>query len=96
MSKYAVGDVVMVRDDLVAGRTYKMEQSPSGWLFVDDMCKFLGEAVTIAEADEGHYYIVEGDYYWTDEMFSCLSSETHLYPPDTTALDAFLFSLCSE
>jgi len=72
MSKYKVGDVVKVRDDLKVDNIYGNVD------FAEGMREFLGKEVTIADIFNNCYYIKEtnnydwhtDDYYeWTDEMF---------------------------
>ena len=65
--KYKVGDKVRVRTDLVEYGTY------GGITYVDEMCKWAGDVVTISRINEnGHYEIAEDKedkWTWSDEMF---------------------------
>ena len=74
MARYKVGDVVLVRDDLVLRRSYRMSDRSSSDLVVEDMMKFAGKAVTIRYVD-GKYKIEGSTKNWTDEMFVGLANE---------------------
>lgn len=69
MSKYQVGDKVLVRDDLEVGENYSMENGKSFNSFVIDMNKLSGKVVTI-ESTDYQYRIEELNFGWTDEMFA--------------------------
>lgn len=74
MSKYQVGDVVLVRSDLNLQDTYFCETG-EGWdNAMSEMLKFRGKAVTISKVDSDGYNIEEElgfiKWNWTDEMFS--------------------------
>jgi len=62
--KYKIGDVVKVRKDLKAGKTYGKDVA------VSPMMKFRGRAVTISSKANGTYHVKEDKdkWYWTDEM----------------------------
>ena len=63
-TKYQVGDIVTVRDDLVEGRVYYMdggEGSPSD-TYVDQMMEFLGKQCEITEITEYGKYRIEGSF----------------------------------
>ena len=70
MSKYKVGDVVKVKDNLKVGRQY------GRYCFIEEMKEFSGKKVTIIDVCED-YYDAKGDYYdtkengyrWSDDMF---------------------------
>ena len=71
MAKYEVGDRVVVRDDLVLGNAYTMDDPDDGrWGVVNGMLKFCGRTVTIKEVYGYGYDIEEFGCIWTDEMFS--------------------------
>ena len=74
MARYKVGDVVLVRDDLVLRRSYRMSDNRSYDLVVEDMMEFAGQAVTIRDV-YGKYKIEGSTKNWTDEMFVGLASE---------------------
>ena len=77
LSLYAVGDRVVVRDDLKCGQRYCMDGSHISDTVVSQMEEFAGETVTIAYA--GHKYsIKECGWAWTDGMFAGL--EVDLIP----------------
>jgi len=65
--KHEIGDVVIVRDDLISDEGYGDE------IFIGDgMGAFRGKEVTIAEVDNDDAYLINDDdmeWYWTDEMF---------------------------
>lgn len=64
-AKYAVGQKVMVRSDLIVGVIY-------GFFFSEGMSKLIGQTVTIKEVISNsripYYKIEEGDCFWTDDM----------------------------
>lgn len=71
MSLYAVGDRVVVRNDLKRGQRYYMDDSCIRDTVVPEMERFAGETVTISYV--GHKYsIAECGWSWTDEMFAGL------------------------
>ena len=66
MSKYKVGDVVKVKDNLEINKYYDDVR------FGEAMVKYLGKKVTIAEIFDNKYYCIKEDndcFYWTDDMF---------------------------
>lgn len=64
MSKYKVGDKVIVKKDLIEDRRY------GGYTVVDDMMPFRGKEVTIKGViGTNCYKLEEYKYTWTDEMF---------------------------
>ena len=75
--KYKIGDKVRVRDDLICYEWYKMHDSETYDSVNTEMQEFKGKEVTIlADNSFGKYLIKEdnGDYHWTDEMFSGLAT----------------------
>jgi hypothetical protein len=63
MSKYKVGDVVKVKDNLEINKYYSNAD------FVEEMKEFLGKEVTIRKIFDDKYYIKEDDgWNWTDDM----------------------------
>lgn len=70
MPKYNKGDKVLVRPDLQR-KHYSMEDdSENQNVATDEMLEFCGKIVTIFDfSGSGQYYIAEGRYKWTDEMF---------------------------
>lgn len=69
-TKYKVGDVVKVRDDLETGKKYYMKSGFEHDSVVDSMLTFRGKSVTIESiTSTGKYSIVGDCYNWTDEMF---------------------------
>ena len=71
MSKYNVGDKVLVRSDLADGGHYFMEDdSENGNIVTSEMLELCGTVVTIEGlSGSGQYFIKEGAYKWTDGMF---------------------------
>ncbi|OME54080.1 hypothetical protein BSK59_15985 [Paenibacillus odorifer] len=75
MTKYQVGDKVVVRSDLQEDEQYSMINDSYTDIAVDEMVERAGKTVTIAaiEPEAGHmsYSILEDSGYWswTDEMF---------------------------
>lgn len=75
--KYKVGDKVRVRDDLELGKWYSMNNHTFSDFVNSKMITFKGKEVTIlADNCFGMYRIKEdnGEYHWTDEMFSGLAT----------------------
>lgn len=79
-TKYHVGDVVIVRHDLVKSETYCMENDSGGYAYVTEpMMKRVGTEVVISDIEEigGHsmYHIDGGSrsLFWTDGMFEGLA-----------------------
>ena len=74
MAKYKVGDVVLVREDLVLHRPYRMDNGFTEDSVVESMMKFAGEEVEIRYV--GDKYLIHGNSMnWTDEMFAGLVGE---------------------
>lgn len=76
--KYKVGDKVIVREDLIKGDQYYMENTGKRDVVVEAMLKFRGKTVTINRTTTlGEYKISEdgAEWNWTDEMFSGLANE---------------------
>lgn len=74
MPKYKVGDKVKVQANLERRPGYYMAGGCSNSVVTDMLC-FHGKTVTIKEAYDTGYRICEdnGDWTWTDEMFSGLA-----------------------
>lgn len=96
MTIYQPGDRVVVREDLLTCTDYAMfdQDNPRTMVVVDEMCSFRGCDVTITEitnTDEGDFYHIEednGDFYWSDDMFSGLANAAPL-EDDPAAWDSF-------
>ena len=71
VTKYKIGDKVIVREDLIAGENYGKD------VFTSAMVSFKGKVVTISKVIGFKYEIEEDDktWNWTDEMFSGKVSE---------------------
>ena len=67
MPKYNVGDLVRVREDLVRGKDYAMEDGRTASV-VDDMIDLAGQIVTITD-NSNEYSIAESIWSFTDDMF---------------------------
>lgn len=66
--KYKIGETVRVRDDLVVGDIYYMEDGT--WnVFAEAMKEFLGKDVKIISTESNQYQIEGSSKNWTDEMF---------------------------
>ena len=70
MSKFKVGDLVKVRDDLEQGHTYYMEDRSAQDGAVSEMIELAGKYVTITEVQPNKKYLVSGGRKWNfvDEM----------------------------
>lgn len=77
MSKYNVGDRVLVRDDLRVGKRYGSDHID----FVSEMKKYLGTVMTIISnigfLDDSYECAEDYNRYtWSEEMFAGLADET--------------------
>lgn len=83
-TKFKEGDKVRVREDLVVGKRYKMEDESFSDTFEQLMSRLCGQVVTIDYANHA-YGIKEDDinYNWTDEMFEdeVVEQEVKEYSP---------------
>jgi len=84
MAKYAPGDRVLVRDDLVLRKVYYMDGCDIGDAVVEPMIRWKGQIVTIRSATCGKYVLEEAGYWWTDDMFAGLAEKDD--PPDVSGL----------
>ena len=77
MSRYNVGDRVVVRNDLVLYEHYYTDDRKHYDSFVQPMEKLMGKVVTIRDVQRlsGKYLIVGSTKNWTDEMFAGLEEE---------------------
>lgn len=73
------GDTVMVRNDLVDGGIYYMDDNSSRNTFVMHMKPYLGKMVTIDKVNN-QYKIKEdgGEWSWTDGMFESVNDVVEL------------------
>ena len=73
VSKYQVGDRVLVRSDLVANTQHKncITTQP----ITKAMAALAGQVVTIQRVFNGDYFIKEGINLWTDDLFVGLAEE---------------------
>ena len=69
MAKFKVGDKVKVREDLVLGTKYYMEDVDEYEAVVSEMLSLKGQIVTIKDVYPNGYLILEDEWYWSDEMF---------------------------
>lgn len=95
MTTYQPGDRVVVREDLTLTNYAMFDQdNPRTMVVVDEMRSFRGCEVTIAgitNTYEGDFYYIaedEGDFYWSDDMFSGLANAAPL-EDDSAAWDSF-------
>ena len=77
MPKYKEGDKVKVLDSLVEDREYYMADDGGYNYVTSEMQRLCGKTVTITEANENGYFIVEdgGEFGWTDGMFAGLDAQ---------------------
>lgn len=78
MSKYQVGDKVIVKKELYLNKMYYMENSEYSNNVVSEMQEFEGKEITIVEIFNNECYLIEEDgrtWCWTDEMFEGLAEE---------------------
>lgn len=74
MARYRVGDVVLVREDLVLYKHYRMDDGVTEDCVVESMMQFAGKEATIVRVY--NKYAIEGSHkHWTDEMFAGLVDE---------------------
>lgn len=78
MTRYKIGDKVLVRGDLVVGERYAMDgESPARCAFIYEMKPFSGTIATIENIlgnGPDARYLVEGSmWHWTDDMFAGLA-----------------------
>ena len=87
---YHKGDKVIVREDLVALRSYRFHGFDSDVIFVSSMSKYKGQTVTIkSQPRPGHGYHIKEDgglWNWSDDMFLGLASDIDLSPIDENDL----------
>ena len=69
MAKFKVGDKVKVREDLVLGAKYHIEDTDNFQVVNHEMLSLRGQIVTIYEVYLDRYSILESKWSWTDEMF---------------------------
>ena len=81
--KYNIGDKVRIKSI----DWYNENKTPHGdiWfdnaVFVGGQSLYCGCELTIRLATDDSYYVIENDYYWTDEMIDCLVERNgKIYP----------------
>ena len=76
--KFEVGDKVTVRDDLIPGTRYYMDNGV-GWTGAScEMCALGGQTLTVSVARPGYYQMAEtGRLLWVDDMFVHKNVETY-------------------
>lgn len=75
-----IGDAVVVKSDLRTGIHYYMKSGPEAPIYnnaTEEMKKYAGKIVHIADHINGQYLIEEDDdgWVWTDDMFENVSDE---------------------
>ena len=93
--RYKPGDRVVVRHDLEEGKRYYMDDGGLCDIATSEMVELAGQTVTIRERPsptDGKYYIKEGRWYWTDDMFEGLESEQTPLEMDGEAWSSFFSS----
>jgi len=88
--KYKKGDIVQIRPDLLTGKVYYNENSPTGDVLTNDMRKNLGKEAEVVGYNQGKYVLnIEGKIraweLYTDEMLR--------YPVDELAMSDYTFNL---
>lgn len=68
MSKFNIGDKVLVRNDLVLNRLYSNEDHSFADVVNSIMIEYLGKVVTIKAELNGTYSLEEVGFTWLDEM----------------------------
>lgn len=71
--RFPIGAHVRVREDLVSGNAYYMDDKRTRDSFVSQMCRYRGHEVVIERYQEKKYKLTTVDgtpiyYFWTDEM----------------------------
>lgn len=94
-TQYQPGDIVLVKSDIEVRGGYKMLSGVGKGAensIVDNMLPFAGRAVTIKAIDSDQYRIEEdnGQFRWTDEMFS---GYAHEIEPSTDEEMMLLFGI---
>jgi len=69
--KYAVGDKVKIKNNLILDKEYSMNDEKFKHVVVDEMLEFQEEEaiITLAETFGYEIDIDEGVWGWTDQMF---------------------------
>ena len=81
MTRYKLGDVVRVRDDIVVGKYYRMDGDDHDHIFfAEGMKEYIGKYVTINDVrdlgrNSSSYHIAGAGWAWTDEMFDDISDD---------------------
>lgn len=76
MKIYPVGTIVRVRDDLEVGKCYGDTISQCDVELIDSMKVWLGREAVITDDRAAKYgcYILDGAYWWNQEMFEAASA----------------------
>lgn len=99
-TKYQVGDTVVIREDIEAGRYYPMEYGNHIIYSNEEMARSKGVLAKIKKisrtADKGSYYykldIDHGDWMWSDDMFEARSAELNDFLIDDGEFNSFINS----
>ncbi|GIN67035.1 MULTISPECIES: IDEAL domain-containing protein [Bacillus] len=80
-NKFKVGDQVRVKNDLIVGKLYSMQNGNIKYLFTEEMSQYLGERATImAISNDGYILDISPRYCFVDEMLKRIVDVTASTP----------------
>lgn len=84
MNIYPVGTIVRVRDDLEVGKCYGDTTNQCDVELIDSMKVWLGREAVITDDRAAKYgcYILDGAYWWNQEMFEVVSPNVKADPKE--------------
>lgn len=84
MNIYPVGTIVRVRDDLEVGKCYGDITSQCDVELIDSMKGWLGREAVITDNSAAKYgcYILDGLFWWNEEMFEAVSPNVKADPKE--------------
>lgn len=84
MKIYPVGTIVRVRDDLEVGKCYGDITSQCDVELIDCMKGWLGREAVITDNSAAKYgcYILDGLFWWNEEMFEAVSPDAQADPKE--------------
>ena len=90
MAQFKIGDKVRIRDDLIVGETYYMNDHSAQDSFEEEMKEYANKVNTIKGIRGGKYLLEDGStWYWTDEML--LPVEKIIIEADGNTVTATLY-----